>query len=163
MYFFDSQARACPIKVDGLALACRTVRLITGAKTMKFSYAILYVKNVAQSVAFYEKAFGLKQRFIHESGQYAEMATGGTALAFASNELAQSNLPEGFQINDLSRLPAGMEIGFVAEDVPVAFERAVKAGAIAVVSPKVKPWGQTVGYVRDLDGILVEIASPISA
>ncbi len=50
---------------------------------MKFSYTILYVKDVAQSAAFYEKAFGLKQRFMHESGQYAEMETGGTSLAFA--------------------------------------------------------------------------------
>lgn len=43
---------------------------------MKFSYTILYVKNVTESVAFYEKAFGLQQHFIHESGQYAEMETG---------------------------------------------------------------------------------------
>ena len=47
---------------------------------MKFSYTILYVKDVAQSVAFYERAFGLKQRFIDESGQYAEMETGETSL-----------------------------------------------------------------------------------
>jgi hypothetical protein len=26
---------------------------------------------------------------------------------------------------------------------------------------KQKPWGQTVGYVRDPDGFLVEICSPI--
>jgi catechol 2,3-dioxygenase-like lactoylglutathione lyase family enzyme len=128
---------------------------------VKFAYTILYVKNVAQSVAFYERAFGLKQRFIDESGQYAEIETGGTALAFAANELAHSNLPEGFQENSLSKPPAGIEVGFVAGDVKAAFSKAVEAGAIAVVAPKVKPWGQTVAYVRDLDGILIEIASPM--
>lgn len=128
---------------------------------MKFSYTILYVKDVAQSVAFYENAFGLKQRFIHESGQYAEMDTGGTSLTFASNELANSNLPQGFQENNLSKLPAGIEVGFVTEDVTAAFSQAVEAGAIAVVDPKIKPWGQTVAYVRDLDGILIEIGSPM--
>lgn len=128
---------------------------------MKFFYTILYVKDVAQSVAFYENAFGLKQRFVHESGQYAEMDTGGTSLAFASNELANSNLPQGFQENNLSKLPAGIEVGFVTEDVIVAFSKAVEAGAIAVVDPKSKPWGQTVAYVRDLDGILIEIGSPM--
>lgn len=128
---------------------------------MKFSYTILYIKNVAQSVAFYERAFGLKQGFIHESGQYAEMETGGTSLAFASNELAHSNLPQGFQENDLSNLPAGIEVGLVAEDVTAAFSQAVEAGAIAVVKPKTKPWGQTVAYVRDLDGILIALCSPI--
>ncbi|OKH41718.1 glyoxalase [Calothrix sp. HK-06] len=128
---------------------------------MKLSYTILYVKDVPSSVAFYEKAFGLKQRFIHESGQYAEMETGETKLAFASTELASSNLPQGFQENSLSNLPAGIEIGFVDEDVPTAFTNAVNAGAVAVVEPKVKPWGQTVAYVRDIDGILIEIASPM--
>ncbi|MDV2990813.1 MAG: hypothetical protein N4J56_000467 [Chroococcidiopsis sp. SAG 2025] len=126
---------------------------------MKFSYTILYVKEVSQAVAFYERAFSLKQRFVHESGQYAEMETGGTTLALASNELARSNLSQGFQENNLSNLPAGIEIGFVTEDVSAAFTNAVNAGAVVVVEPKVKPWGQTVAYVRDLDGILVEIAS----
>lgn len=126
---------------------------------MKFSYTILYVRDVPSAVAFYERAFGLKQRFMHESGQYAEMETGGTTLAFASNELARSNLTQGFQENNLSNLPAGIEIGFVTEDVSAAFTSAVNTGAVAVVEPKVKPWGQTVAYVRDLDGILVEIAS----
>lgn len=128
---------------------------------MKFSYTILYVKNVPQTVAFYQTAFGLAPRFIHESEQYAEMETGGTALAFAANELGRSNLPEGFQENSLANLPAGIEIGFVSHDVQAAFTKAVDAGAIPVVEPQLKPWGQTVGYVRDLDGVLIEIGSPV--
>ena len=135
--------------------------LLFKAIVMKFSYTILYVKDVAQSVAFYERAFGLKQRFIDESEQYAEMETGGTSLAFASNELAHSNLPQGFQENNRSNLPAGIEVGLVAEDVTAAFSQAVEAGAITVVNPKTKPWGQTVAYVRDLDGILIELCSPM--
>ncbi|MBW4658964.1 MAG: VOC family protein [Drouetiella hepatica Uher 2000/2452] len=128
---------------------------------MKFAYTILYVSDVVRSVAFYEKAFGVTQRFIDETKQYAEIETGATALAFASNDLAKSNFPEGFQENSLAASPAGIEIGFVTEDVPAAFLRAVEAGAIALAQPKVKPWGQTVAYVRDLDGILVELCSPI--
>jgi lactoylglutathione lyase len=128
---------------------------------MKFAYTILYVNDVAQSVEFYEKAFGLKQRFLHESGQYAEMETGTVTLAFTGIELANSNLPDGFQQNTLDKQPAGLEIGFVTEDVEAAFAQAIANGAIALVEPKVKPWGQTVAYVRDLDGILVELASPV--
>ncbi len=128
---------------------------------MKFAYTILYVENVNNTVTFYEQAFGLEKRFIHESGQYAEMETGGTTLSFTSNELAKSNLPGGFQKNDLSHLPAGIEIAFTTEDVPAAFTRAVKAGATQVAKPQMKPWGQQVAYVKDLDGILVEIASPL--
>lgn len=126
---------------------------------IKFSYTILYVKDVIQAVTFYERAFGLKQSFVHESNDYAEMETGSTTLAFATNELAQSNLPQGFLKNSRSSPPAGIEIGFVADDVSTAFDNAVAVGAIPVVEPKVKPWGQTVAYVRDLDGILIEICS----
>lgn len=128
---------------------------------MKFSYTILYVRDVTQSVAFYQQVFGLKQRFIHESGQYAEMETDTTTLAFAANELAKSNLPQGFAENSLSSLPTGIEIGFVTDDVAFTVKGAVEAGANIVVEPKVKPWGQTVAYVRDLDGILVSINSPM--
>jgi uncharacterized glyoxalase superfamily protein PhnB len=82
-------------------------------------------------------------------------------LAFTSTELAKSNLPEGFQENDSSHLPAGIEIAFTTDDVPAVFTHAVKTGAIEVTKPQIKPWGQQVAYVKDLDGVLVEIASPL--
>ena len=44
---------------------------------MKLGYTILYVSDVEKTVAFYEAAFGLTRRFIHEGG-YAEMDTGET-------------------------------------------------------------------------------------
>jgi lactoylglutathione lyase len=128
---------------------------------VNFSYTILYVKDVPLSVAFYEKAFSLKPRFIHESQQYAEMETGGTTFSFAANELAKTNLPQGFVENSLSNLPAGIEIGLTTEDVDALFALAIAAGAVVVSEPKQKSWGQTVAYVRDLDGILIEICSPM--
>lgn len=103
----------------------------------------------------------MKQRFVHESKQYGEMDTGGTTLSFTANELAKSNLPQGFLENNRSNLPAAIEVGFVADDVPTVFAHAIEAGAVAVAEPKVKSWGQTVAYVRDLDGVLIEICSPV--
>jgi lactoylglutathione lyase len=128
---------------------------------IKFGYTILYVKDILQAVTFYEKAFGLKQRFVHESQQYAEMETGETTLSFAVNELAKSNLPQGFVENDRANPPAGTEVGLVTDDILAVYAQAIEAGAVAVAEPKVKPWGQTVAYVRDLDGILVELCSPM--
>lgn len=96
-----------------------------------------------------------------ETHQYAEIETDETTLALACNDLAHSNLPENFQRTSLSASLAGIEIGFVTEDVAAAFLRAVEAGAIALTAPKVKPWGQTVAYVCDQDGILVELCSPM--
>jgi uncharacterized glyoxalase superfamily protein PhnB len=131
-----------------------------GARGLKFGYTILYVKEVEKTVEFYERAFGLKRRFVHESKQYAEMDTGVTALSFASNELAKSNLtPVEFQPNEPNQLPPGMEIAFSSFDVHKDYKRAVDAGAKSVSPPKALPWGQIVAYVRDLNGVLVEIAS----
>ncbi len=128
---------------------------------MKLGYTIIYVTDVPDTVAFYETAFGLTRRFIHESDLYAEMDTGGTVLAFAGNEAAEMN-GLAIQPNDPVGLAAGWEICFVTEDVSGAFERAVTAGCTPVSKPSEKPWGQTVSYLRDLNGCLVEIASPIT-
>jgi lactoylglutathione lyase len=126
---------------------------------MKFGYTILYVKDVEKTVAFYEAAFGLKRKFVHESG-YGEMDTGETKLAFASVDLATSNGVSFVQANPEGPSPA-VEVAFVTEDVAAAFAVAVKAGAVPVAQPKQKPWGQVVAYVRDLNGFLVEICSPM--
>lgn len=124
---------------------------------MKFGYTILYVADVEQTVAFFELAFGLKRNFIHESG-YGEMATGETKLAFASLELAKSNGVDFWPVSKEDRPPA-VELAFVADDVAVAYETAIGAGATSVASPTQKPWGQTIAYVRDLNGFLIEICS----
>ena len=126
---------------------------------MKFGYTILYVSDVEKAVAFYEAAFGLKRNFVHESG-YGEMATGETKLAFASVELARSNGVSFQQLPVQGPSPA-VEIAFVTEDVATAFSKAIAAGAVPVAEPKQKPWGQTVSYVRDIHGFLVELCSPV--
>jgi lactoylglutathione lyase len=129
---------------------------------MNFAYTILYVRNVERSVEFYEKAFGLQRRFIADEKSYAEMETGATTLSFSSNDFMRSHFPAGFIENDPSRPPSGYEIAFTTDDVPAAYEQAVAQGAAAIDPPTQKPWGQTVAYVRDLDGILVELCTPIT-
>jgi len=127
---------------------------------MKLGYTIIFVADVLDTVAFYESAFGVVRRFIHESNLYAEMETGNTVLAFAGNEAAEMN---GLAIlpNHPESVAAGWEICFVTQDVSAAYDNAVLSGCSPVSAPSVKPWGQIVSYVRDLNGCIVEIASPI--
>lgn len=127
---------------------------------MRLGYIILYVPDVAAAVAFYERAFGIARRMLVDTGEYAEMETGGTALAFAKEEFVASWGP-AFQPSRAADKPLGVEVAFVSDDVPAAFRNAVDAGATSVVAPMQKPWGQTVSYVRDLNGFLVEICSPV--
>lgn len=127
---------------------------------MKLGYTIIYVPDVAQAVAFYQAGFGLALRFITPEGDYAEMETGATTLSFASEVLAASH---GFDFapNRPNTPPAGIEICLVTEDVPAAHARALATGAIELSPAKAKPWGQVVSYVRDPNGVLVELATPM--
>src|SRR5436190_23603648 len=121
---------------------------------MKLGYTIVYVADVPASLAFFERAFGLARRFLHESGGYGELETGATALAFAQHAVVRNNLGQDYVAADASALPLGVEIGLVTDDVSAAFERAVAAGATGLTPPVIKPWGQTVAYVRTPDGTL---------
>lgn len=127
---------------------------------MKLGYTLIYVDHVPQTMQFYEKAFGLTPGYLHESNQYGEMATGETKLGFVQHETAGSH---GFEYEKMStkKTPPGFEIGLVTPDVEKAYNKAVDAGATPVSKPKTKPWGQTVSYVRDCNGVLIEICSPM--
>ena len=128
---------------------------------MKLGYTIIYVPNVAASLTFFEDAFGLSRRFLHESGDYGELETGETTLAFASHELGKMNFPAGFVAASESSKPLGVEIALVTPSVVEAHAKALAAGASELKEPETKPWGQVVSYVRCPDGTLVEICSPV--
>ncbi len=130
-----------------------------------FGYCIYYVDDVEATVAFFERAFGLARRFVTPEGDYGELDTGQTTLAFASSALAGANLASvgGFRPLDPEDRPIATAITLLADDVPAATAAAVTAGARHAVAPTDKPWGQTVAYVRDPNGILIEVATPMAA
>jgi catechol 2,3-dioxygenase-like lactoylglutathione lyase family enzyme len=126
---------------------------------MKFAYTIVYVADVAASLDFFERAFGLTRRFMVETGDYGELETGATTLSFAQHATARGNLGHDYVDAQTSVRPLGIEVGLVTGDVALACERAVQAGAILLRAPATKPWGQTVAYVRCPDGTLVELCT----
>lgn len=128
---------------------------------IKFAYTILYVKDVTLAIEFYENAFGFQRKFISPDNEYGELLTGDTTLSFATISLAESNLSDGFIHSNPQAKPFGIEIGFATENVEETFANALKAGAIAVEKAKTKPWGQVVAYVKDLDGFLIELCTPM--
>jgi lactoylglutathione lyase len=125
---------------------------------MQLGYTILYVEDVRKTVDFYERAFGLSTKVLHEEGDFGEMSTGATSLAFCSHAL----------IRQMGKHPAHpnkqaptFEIAFVTPDVGKAVQRATDAGAILEQAPAEMEWGQTVAYVSDLNGFLVELCTPM--
>lgn len=131
---------------------------------MHFAYTLVYVADVAASLAFFDKAFGLPPRYLHESGAYGEVDTGagGVKLAFVDHATARDSVQADYVAADTSAKPLGMEIGFTVADVQAAFDRAVAAGAQALAAPVSKPWGQVVAYVRCPDGTLVELCTAMA-
>jgi lactoylglutathione lyase len=83
------------------------------------------------------------------------------ALSFADE--AANSIATQFRLNRAGGQPAGSEIAFVTDDVMARFKAAIAAGATSFAEPAEKPWGQTVSYVLDLNGYLVEICSPVGA
>ena len=128
---------------------------------MKYKYTIIYVSSVEETLEFYKQAFGFDVKFIHESKAYGELETGETVLAFASHEMGNMNLEGNYSKANINKKPFGIELAFETEDVLTAFEKAVSVGAIALKEPEEKPWGQVVGYIRTVDGSIIELCSPI--
>ncbi len=128
---------------------------------VKLGYTILYVADVTKSIEFYEQAFDLKRKFIAPGNQYGELATGDTTLSFASIELAKTNLRDGFIESNAKNKPFAVEIAFTTDQVEEVFQQALKAGAFPEASTTEKPYGQTLAYVRDIDGFLIEICTPM--
>lgn len=125
---------------------------------MKFRYTILYVKDVATSIDFYTRAFGFEKLFIHEAGDYGELSTGDTKLAFSSQAL----------MNELGKNPQSpspknptFELAFETDDVAADLAKAVKEGASLIQDARAEPWGQTTSYVSDPEGYLIEICSAV--
>jgi lactoylglutathione lyase len=128
---------------------------------MKLGYTIIYVPSVEASLLFFGQAFGLERGFLHESGDYGELKTGETTLAFASHALGEMNFPAGHVRASESKQPLGMEIALVTADVHTAHTSALAHGAVEISAPTRKPWGQVVSYVRAPDGTLVELCTPV--
>ncbi len=56
--------------------------------------------------------------------------------------------------------PIGAQIALVSHDLDRDWQRAVAAGAAVVKLPEAKPWGQVVGYLKDVNGVIVELCTP---
>ncbi|MEL6917854.1 MAG: VOC family protein [Bacteroidota bacterium] len=128
---------------------------------IQYAYTILYVEDVTRTMEFYNNALGFEQKFLTPEKDYGEIVSGGTTIAFANLELASSNLKNGFIRSDLNNKPFGIELAFTTWEVEKVMENAITNGAVLLEKAVKKPWGQKVGYIRDLNGFILEICTPI--
>ena len=97
--------------------------------------------------------------WLRANGRDAAMVKGVEFTNIRTFEAEARRMPN-FALHELAHAYHDRVLGFENPEIEAAYQRALAAGATAVSPPGQKPWGQTVAFVRDKDGIVVEICSP---
>ncbi|HWP57858.1 MAG TPA: VOC family protein [Candidatus Acidoferrales bacterium] len=120
-------------------------------------YVVLIVQDLERALRFYTGVLGL--RLGHRSGDYAQLDTGATRLALYARKAMEATLKMPLRAADADQ--PQFEIGFKVSDVDQAFAELTERGAVSVVAPTDRFWGQRTAYVRDPDGYLIELAQDL--
>ena len=100
---------------------------------MKLAATVIYVDSVPAVLDFYRRAFGLEPGLVDLDVQLPGRVA-HRVYQFASIDAGGGTLQFG----------------------------TVEAGAVPLAAPKAMPWGQTVAYVRSIEGTFVGICSPLA-
>lgn len=118
----------------------------------------LMVRDVDRAVAFYRNGLGLDLE--RRGERSAEFDTGAATLMlerdFDESTLAGFGLePPGESRGD------GVIVVLFVDDVDATYERAVDADAEVLTEPRDVDWGRRLFLVRDPDGYVLEVSTPI--
>lgn len=116
-------------------------------------YVILYVRDLAASIAFYRDVVGLEFKF--EDAGYAEFATEVTRFALYEQRRAD------WLTNSRTAPGPAAEVVLMVEDVDAEARRLRELRATILSSPADRPWGHRTLHVADPDGFIVEFAQDI--
>jgi len=110
---------------------------------LKFTYAIVFVSDMARSVAFYRDILGLPLGF--ESAEWTEFETPGSKLA-----LHPADAPA---VSSQNMAPAGQcQLGFTVEDIDAFHEEMLAKGVTCLQPPEEEDFGTLAEYA-DPDGL----------
>ena len=126
---------------------------------MRFDGLMMWVEDVRATADYYRDALDIPTRWIRDEGDYAQLETGEATLQLAAASAAHATGVDVVVARPDASAP-GFQLSLATEDVAAAVQRAVDLGGSLVAAPVTKPWGQVVGYVRDINGFLIEIATP---
>ena len=113
---------------------------------LKFSHAIVFVSNMARSVAFYRDVLGLPLRF--ESPEWTEFDTPGSTLALhLADDLSPASSSAKFNSS------GDMQPGFTVEDIDAFHQEMIAKGVPCLQPPEVEDFGGKLAGYADPDGL----------
>jgi lactoylglutathione lyase len=127
---------------------------------MARSFPMLYVADVPATVSFYVDGLGAMLDHAHDDGSYAEVHVDDLTVGLVAEVDAREHLPVPFEPGARSGPPGAFELFFEVADADEAAKKAASAGATVLAQPTDKPWGWRVAYLRDPNGIVIELACP---
>ena len=74
----------------------------------------------------------------------------------------RKDIYKNFNKNESSLTNKLFGIGFTTYNVEETVMTAENAGGTILEQPKTNPWGHVFAYLRDIDGFLIEICTPMS-
>ena len=128
---------------------------------MKFGSIVLFVENVRSIMEFYKKAFNMEEAMYDPSFDFGILKMEGGSIGIASNHSGKIMMPGKFPASKNGH-PDGVEIAFFSNDVSRDYQQAIDAGAESLTEPRKMEWGQTVAYVRSIEGTIIGICSEMS-
>jgi len=111
---------------------------------MRLTYAIKYVADMDQAIAFYRDKLGLELKF--ESPFWSEFATGETVLAL--HPASEANAA------------GSVELGFAVDDLGEFYQRRAELGIEFTREPK-EMHGIHIAGISDADGAHVSVSGPV--
>ncbi len=129
---------------------------------LRLDHVRLLVVDFEACFRFYRDVMGLRVTWGEEGDAYASyVSEGGTALSLFKREvqaeaLGTSNLPESAVVQDKIALI------FAVDDLDITVKSLKERNVEFITEPQERPeWGIRVVYLRDPDGNLIEINSPM--
>lgn len=122
---------------------------------MKFASTRLIAADIKAMVCFYEKVTGQKADWL--APMFAEIVTPTATLAFGSAETVA--LFKAGSAEPAANRTAVIE--FQVDDVEAEFAR-LKDDVEVVHAPKLMPWGNCAAQIRDPEGTLVGLYTPVT-
>lgn len=132
------------------------------APSLTCTQTIFYVDDMAATKAFYKRVFDMEPSFESPAGRFMIMKTQPEgAIAFGLRPFVETHMVGQKTVAATPQTtPLAVEICFTTDNLEALFKKVVSAGASPVVEPKRLPWGDWCAYVKDNNGLFIELTQP---